>query len=114
VDWDGVTVPEGTQVLIVNSFNHRDRTRFEWADRFAPDQWLEGGAAEEWSFNHFSHGPQGCPGTQLALLVGKSMIGSVLGREVTLVEPRLDPAKPLPHSLDYFALKFSLGDVSSG
>jgi hypothetical protein len=109
LDWNGVTVPAGTQVLIVNSFNHRDRSRFEWADRFSPDRWLDGGAGEEWSFNHFSHGPQGCPGVELSLLVGRTMLGAVLrSREVELLEPSIDPAKPLPYSLDYFGLKFRL------
>jgi cytochrome P450 len=109
VEWDGVTVAEGTQVLIVNTFNHRDRTRFEWADRFSPEEWVSGAAAEEWSFNHFSHGPQGCPGVSLSLLVGRTMLCELLRRsEVRLLEPSLDPSKPLPHSLDYFGLKFSV------
>jgi cytochrome P450 len=109
VDWDSVTVPEGTQVLIVNSFNHRDRTRFEWADRFSPDQWVSGGAAEEWSFNHFSHGPQGCPGVALSLLVGRTMLGELLkASDVRLLEPSLDATEPLPYALNYFDLKFIL------
>lgn len=108
VDWDGVTVPEGTQLLIVNSFNHRDRDAVPFADRFEPDAWLSGGAEDDWQFNHFSHGPQGCPGTELALLVGNAMISPLLARDPRLVEPQLDPDKPLPHALDYFALKFAL------
>jgi hypothetical protein len=110
VDWDGVTVPAGEQIVIVNSFNHRDRSRFEFADRFAPEQWLAGGgAADEWSFNHFSHGPQGCPGVALSLLVGRTLLGEVLRRDdVKLLEPSLDRGKPLPYSLDFFGLKFAL------
>jgi cytochrome P450 len=111
VDWDGTTVPAGTQLLIVNTFNHRDRDAVPFADRFEPEAWLSGGAGEDWQFNHFSHGPQGCPGVELALQVGKSMIGPLLQRGVTLLGPQLDPAKPLPRSLDYFSLKFALGDV---
>jgi len=109
VDWDGVDVPAGTQVVIVNSFNHRDRSRHEFADRFAPDEWVTGSAAQDWSFNHFSHGPQGCPGVALSLLVGRTMLETVLrGRTVTLLSPELDPRKPMPYSLDYFALRFEL------
>jgi hypothetical protein len=108
-DWDGVTVKAGTQVLIVNSFNHRDRASSELADRFAPEQWVSGSAAEDWTFNHFSHGPQGCPGTGLAMLVGKAMLATLLrDYEVALLEPELDPGKRLPHSLDYFSLHFEL------
>jgi hypothetical protein len=109
-DWDGVTVEAGKQVLIVNTFNHRDREAVPFADRFDPDAWLSGDAADEWMFNHFSHGPQGCPGAVLALLVGKAMLATVLrpGSEVRLLSPQLDPSKPLPHALDFFGLRFSL------
>ena len=92
LDWDGVTVPANTQLVIVNSFNHRDRTRHEFADRFAPEAWINGGAADDWSFNHFSHGPQGCPGVALSLLVGRTMLATVL-RERT-VSAALTAARP--------------------
>ena len=108
-EWDGVTVPEGTQLLIVNTFNHRDREAVEFADRFAPEQWLSGEADSDWQFNHFSHGPQGCPGVGLSLLVGQAMLGTILGEhDVRLEQPSLDSGRPLPHMLDYFALKFEL------
>jgi cytochrome P450 len=110
VEWNGTTVPAGTQVLIVNTFNHRDRSEHESADRFAPDVWIDGDAGQDWSFNHFSHGPQGCPGVELAMLVGKAMLETLLSeREVRLLEPELDPGRPLPHMLDYFGLRFELG-----
>lgn len=113
VDWDGVAVPTGTQLMIVNTFNHRDRDAVPFADRFDPDAWLEGEAADDWLFNHFSHGPQGCPGTALALFVGKAMLATLLRRAeqgggLRLLEPQLDPAQPLPHALDFFGLRFSL------
>jgi cytochrome P450 len=109
LDWDGVTVPADTQLVIVNSFNHRDRTRHEFADRFAPEAWIDGGAAEDWSFNHFSHGPQGCPGVALSLLVGRTMLATAMReRTVTLLAPSLQRGESLPYSLDYFALRFAL------
>jgi cytochrome P450 len=115
VDWDGVTVQAGKQVLIVNTFNHRDRDAVPFADRFDPDAWLSGDAADDWIFNHFSHGPQGCPGTALALLVGRAMLATVLrpGCGVRLLSPQLDPTKPLPHALDFFGLRFSLDGSSA-
>jgi cytochrome P450 len=110
VEWDGINVPAGTQVVIVNSFNHRDREAVPFADRFDPDAWLSGDAADDWQFNHFSHGPQGCPGVALAMVVGKALLGSLVReRSPRLVEPSLDPSKPMPQALDYFALRFSLG-----
>ncbi|MGI8863583.1 MAG: cytochrome P450 [Solirubrobacteraceae bacterium] len=108
-DWDGVRVPEGTQLLIVNTFNHRDWETIEFADRFDPEQWLSGDAGGDWQFNHFSHGPQGCPGAGLSLLVGQAMLGTVVREHgVRLEQPGLDPGKPMPHTLDFFALKFEL------
>ncbi len=108
-DWDGVRVKAGTQLLIVNTFNHRDRGEVAFADELAPEQWLSGEAAGDWQFNHFSHGPQGCPGTALALQVGTEMLGVLLREhELRLFEPALDPARRLPHMLDYFSLRFTL------
>jgi hypothetical protein len=106
----GVEVPEGTQILIVNTFSHRDNAAHEFADRFAPEAWLDGDAAEDWLFNHFSHGPQGCPGTGLAKFVGKAMLGTLLlaASEVRWTSGELDPGKPLPHMLDFFGLKFAV------
>ncbi len=108
--WDGAAVPAGTQLLISNTFNHRDGATHDFADRFAPEAWTEGDAGEDWSFNHFSHGPQGCPGAGLALFLGKAVLARILTeRPVRLAEPRLDPQKPLPHMLDFFRLRFELG-----
>jgi cytochrome P450 len=109
-DWRGVDVPAGTQVLIPNLYLHRDRARIDYADRFAPERWIRGEAAEEWSFNHFSRGPQGCPGASLALSIGKAVLARLLaGRRVRLVSPSLDPDRPLPGMLDYFGIRFRLG-----
>jgi len=107
-DWDGVAVPQGTQLLIVNTFNHRDHDALgARADRFEPEQWLSGDAGHDWSFNHFSNGPQGCPGSGIALEVGGAMLGTLIrDRDVRLLNPKLDPSKRLPYSLDYFGLKF--------
>jgi hypothetical protein len=109
VDWNGAHIPAGTQLLIVNSFNHRDREAVPFADRFEPDAWLSGDAAGDWQFNHFSHGPQGCPGVALSLLVGEAMLGTIIReRSPRLLAPQLDPNKPLPHALDYFGMRFAL------
>jgi cytochrome P450 len=108
-EWSGVSVPAGTNVLIPNTFLHRDTDRHPWADRFAPEQWLDGDAAEDWTFNHFSRGPQGCPGAGLALFLAKAVCATLLRRrQVELISPSLDPERPLPHMLDFFSLRFEL------
>ena len=111
--WHGVRVPAGTNVLISNVFMHRDRERLgDAADRFTPEGWLAGGAlADDWGLNHFSHGPQGCPGTNLALFMGAATIATVLQRgALWLANPSLDAGKPLPHMLDFFAIRLSAGE----
>jgi len=109
VEWGAGTAPAGAQVLISNTFNHRDPERHEFANRFAPEAWTEGNAAEDWTFNHLSHGPQGCPGADLALFIGKGVLGNLLSkRQIRLLEPKLDPGKPLPHMLDFFSLRFAV------
>ncbi len=108
-EWDGVRIPAGTRLIIVNTFNHRDRESNEWAERFDPDRWLSGEAGEDWIFNHFSHGPQSCPGAGIALEVGTAMLAAVLrDREPRVLDGGLDPDQPPPHSLDFFAVRVAL------
>jgi cytochrome P450 len=107
--WQGETVPAGTQVLIVNTFLHRDRERIDYADRFLPEAWTDGDALDRWEFNQFSRGPQGCPGARLALFLGKATLASLLGSRTVEAESPLDPDRPLPHMLDFFSLRFRVG-----
>jgi cytochrome P450 len=111
--WNGATVPAGTQVLIVNAFHHRDRDAFPYADRFAPEAWTEGDAGAQRAFNHFSQGPQGCPGRNLALLLGTAVLAQALRGAPDLVATAggdaLHPERPLPYGLNPYALGFSAG-----
>jgi cytochrome P450 len=107
---DGGSVPEGTQVAFSNLLFHRDRDRVAYADSFAPEAWTEGDAGRDWAFNHFSHGPQGCPGVNLALLLAGAVLMELLTTtSVALESPQLDPARPLPAMLDFYAVRFRLG-----
>lgn len=100
-EWGGTTVPRATHVMIVNSFNHRDTDRWPAADRFNPSAWTEGPAAHSWSFNFFSHGPQGCPGADLALRLGAVVLTAILSERTPAVTGnQLHPNKPLPLTLD--------------
>jgi cytochrome P450 len=104
----GQVLKANTQVLIDNAFNHRNRKRIAYADRFAPGEWASGDASESWLFNFFSHGPQGCPGSGLSIFLGQAFLAVLLAARTPLVEVDLHPGKPLPHALDVFALRISL------
>ena len=106
----GQLVREGTQVLIHNLFNHRNRERIPYADRFAPEEWVSGSAGDDWSFNFFSHGPQGCPGAGLAIFLGTAFLSAIV-RQRTPVVPsgaKLRAGSSLPHGLDIYGLTVAL------
>ncbi|MGN6606679.1 MAG: cytochrome P450 [Jatrophihabitans sp.] len=105
----GGVLPAGRQVFIYNVFNHRRRDLVEYADRFAPGEWASGDASENWLFNFFSHGPQGCPGAGLSIFLGQALVGRLLQRaEPRLQGVTLDPAKRLPYSLDIYGYSVAL------
>lgn len=110
---NGELTPKGTPVLIHNLFNHRNRERVEYADRFAPEEWVSGDAGERWDFNFFSNGPQGCPGAGLSVFLGQAF----LGRLLTQAEPKVVAGtrpkygRPLPYAFDIFELKVLLNPM---
>lgn len=105
---NGAVLPEGTQVLIYNVFNHRNRQRIPYADRFSPGEWASGDAGNDWSFNFFSHGPQVCPGAGLSIFLGQAVLAHLIEAGVTnLSGNKLNPAKPLPHGFDLYGFSVS-------
>ena len=105
----GQKVPEGTQILIYNVFNHRNPDRIPYADRCSPGEWAHGDASKSWSFNFFSHGPQGCPGAGMSVFLGQAFLAALLDRATPeLLSPSLNPSKPLPRGLDLFAIRVGL------
>ena len=106
---NGAVLPEGTQVMIYNVFNHRDQSRIPYADRFSPGEWVSGRASEDWSFNFMSHGPQVCPGYGLSVFLGQAVIANLLeAGELSVDGVQLNPGKPLPHSLDLYGFSVSV------
>jgi cytochrome P450 len=72
----GEPVDEGTQVMLLNVFNHRDPETVEDADRIVPERWIA--RVRDLRFNHLSNGRQDCPGGPLVLLLGKAVLAGVL------------------------------------
>jgi cytochrome P450 len=106
----GAKLPAGKQALIYNVFNHRNRDRIPYADRFAPEEWVSGDAAQDWSFNFFSHGPQGCPGAGLSIFLAQAVIAQLLTTWPTpaLTGAALSPGKRLPYTLDIYGITLAL------
>ena len=101
----GAVLPEGKQVLIYNVFNHRNRDRIPYADRFSPGEWVSGDAGSDWSYNFLSHGLQGCPGAGLSVFLGQAFLAHVLkGATPVLRGATLNPQKSLPHSIDLYGI----------
>jgi cytochrome P450 len=105
----GAVLREGTQVLIYNVFNHRNRDRIPYADRFSPGEWASGDAGDDWSYNFFSHGPQRCPGDGLSVFLGQAVLAHLLDAgSPTVSGTSLNPEKPLPHSVDLYGFSVDL------
>src|SRR5205823_7282750 len=103
----GEEIDEGTQVMILNTFNHRDSKHVEDADRLKPERWADG--ERDYRFNHLSNGSQDCPGGPLVLLLGKAALGHMLTRySLQLEHPALEPRAPLPPMLDFFQARFGV------
>jgi cytochrome P450 len=101
--------PAGTTVLIFTPFFHRD-AGLSYADRFEPDIWLDGRAAENPALVPFSAGPAVCPGRDLVQFCTSTMLANLL-REHRFEQasgPVPAPDRPLPAGLDNFHLKFRL------
>ncbi len=103
----GSSILPETQVLILNSFNHRDAKNSVNANTFYPAQWLDG--TPDLPFNHLSGGPQVCAGKDLAVFIAKSVLVVLLEKErYTLERPKLDPGKPLPSMYNHFRLSLRI------
>ncbi|MEA2449758.1 MAG: hypothetical protein QOG63_1690 [Thermoleophilaceae bacterium] len=101
----GDQLDEGTQVMLINAFNHRDTDEVPDADRFNPRRWESGEA--DYRFNHLSNGTQNCPGGPLVYLLGKAVIARMLDEyDLNLLEPELPMPGPLPEMLDFYAIRF--------
>ncbi len=98
--------PAGTTVLIFTPFFHRDPD-LPYADRFDPDLWLDGRAAENPALVPFSAGPAICPGRDLVQFCASTVLANLVRdhRYEQASGTVLSPDRPLPATLDNFHLK---------
>ena len=103
----GEELDEGTQVMILNTFNHRDDESIPDADRLRPERWMNRSERDP-RFIHLSGGTQYCPGSPLVSLLGKAVLARTLERfTLNLEEPELDANGKLPNMLDFFGIRFT-------
>jgi cytochrome P450 len=102
----GQKLDEGTQVMILNAFTHRDSEEVPDADRFNPRRWEDG---RDYRYNHLSNGSQDCPGGPLVSLLGKAVLARMLDEyELKLEAPELSTSGAVPAMLDFFAIRFGV------
>jgi cytochrome P450 len=93
-------VEDGSQVMILNVFNHRDPREPDF-NQVRPDR--EG----SYRFNHLSNGSQDCPGGPLVMLIGTAVLEQMLSTyDLRYAGPSLDPP---PEMLDFFSIRFDVG-----
>jgi hypothetical protein len=108
VELGGARLDEGTQVMMLNVFNHRRPEGVDDADRLVPERWMNG-ASSDYRFNHLSNGTQDCPGGPLVLLLGKAVLARMLDEyKLSLVEPTLPAGGEQPVMLDFFSIRFDV------
>jgi hypothetical protein len=109
-EWTSGTLPAGTEFIIYTPFFHRDNERLAFADRFTPELWMSGEQPSTAALVPFSEGPAFCPGQNLVLLLASATIAAILdtARVRLIRRERLNPERPLPATLNHFALCFEL------
>lgn len=110
-NWETGVMPAKTGILIFAPFFHRDDERLSYANRFAPEIWLEERDPKAWPLIPFSGGPAICPGRHLVLLLASTMLAALLDDREIWLKPlvRLDARQPLPGTLNNYSLRFHLG-----
>jgi cytochrome P450 len=107
---DRFTVTAGAALMIVVPAFHRDDDLLPFANRFAPDIWLDGTHRRYRQLVPFSAGPAECPGRNLVLFVTSTLIAQLLSRlRMTMVStPQPSPDRPLPVTLNQLTLEWTV------
>ncbi|MFT7838547.1 cytochrome P450 [Saccharothrix sp. BKS2] len=99
-DWHGTWLPAGTTFIVFTPYFHRDPDRLAYADEYAPDIWP---LPADPGILPFSGGPGACPGRDLVLVAGSTML--------EVLRPHLEVPvlrAPLPATLNHFGLSFAV------
>ncbi|MFL5561549.1 MAG: hypothetical protein ACJ79K_08750 [Gemmatimonadaceae bacterium] len=92
-------VDDGSQVMILNAFNHRDPSEPDF-NQVKPDR------EHSYRFNHLSNGTQDCPGADFVMLIGTAVLERMLSQyKLRYDGPTLDPP---PTMLNFFETRFEV------
>jgi cytochrome P450 len=106
VRWGGDEIEGRTALIIPTWFLHRDGRARADANRFDPQQWLDGTARDDPALVPFSAGPGLCPGRELVLFTTSLFLAHLLhGRDLELAAPEIDPQAPLPAGVNPFGVR---------
>jgi hypothetical protein len=107
--WSTGTLEAGAGVVIFAPLFHRDDQTLPYADRFAPDVWLEDRSAKDWPLIPFSGGPAMCPGRNLVLLTTSTFLATLLSKLDLQLDPPdwLGSSGELPATLSPYHLRFA-------
>ncbi|SDM50192.1 cytochrome P450 [Allokutzneria albata] len=99
---------DGSTLLILAPFFHRDDQRLSYANAFEPEVWLDGRA--DHALIPFSDGPAVCPGRNLVLFIAaKTLSAMFLEHDFMLTShPQLAADEPLPGTLNPLGLRFAV------
>lgn len=113
---DGAQFSSGSSVLIVTPAFQRDSDLLPFADKFVPEIWVDGRAAQYPQLVPFSAGPAECPGRNLVLFVTSTLIAHLHAHMRLELQstPSLDGDHPLPITLNQFGLVFRAGSANGG
>ncbi|MEV8437683.1 cytochrome P450 [Actinosynnema sp. NPDC051121] len=100
--WHGTWLPARTTFVVFVPYFHRDPDRLPYADSYAPENWP---APSDPGLVPFSGGPGICPGRDLVLVAGGTMLDALRDH---LAVPTL--RAPLPATLNHFGLSFVTRD----
>jgi cytochrome P450 len=106
--WNDRTAPAGTEFAIVSSVFHRDDEALEFANRFAPEVWLDGRSDREWPLIPFSAGPAVCPGRNVVLLTTSAATSQTVAHYDLDVDPatrRVLTQPNLPATFDHTSVR---------
>lgn len=107
-EWRGTLVTAGARVLIPAGVLHRARS-LPYANRLAPEIWLDGSGDSEWLLNLFSRGGAQCAGRDLALVLSTASLAELLRQvEFRLLRPKLSPDRPLPYAINPLTTRFAI------